>query len=205
VVIPVFGVLLALWVEHALAFTGTAEQVRHTRVLAFMVIVAVLLPVAPTRLAIVARNPTPAFITKGDWKTYVTPGHTLVAVPIPAHDGALDGMQWAADARIEFALPAGYFLGPDPRKPDRPGMFGPPPRPTTTILANVAKSGRLPVITPVDRAQAVADLRYWRAAVVVLAPREHADPLRAATADLLGFAPTWIDGAWIWDVRGLIR
>jgi hypothetical protein len=203
VVIPVIGMLLALWMDLALAYRGTAETGRWLRLVAVGIVVAVLLPVAPTRLAVVARNPTPAFITKGDWRTYVTPGHTLVAVPLPSHIEAMDGMQWAASAGIGFAVPAGYFLGPDPRKPDRPGMFGPPARHTADLLAKVAKTGKVPTITSSDRARAVEDLRYWRAAVVVLAPRKNADPLRAATTDLLGFAPTWIDGAWVWDVRAL--
>jgi hypothetical protein len=203
VVIPVVGMLLAIWMDAALAFRGTAETVHWVRLVAVGVVVAVLLPVAPTRLAIVARNPTPAFITKGDWKAYVTPGHTLVAIPIPSHIEAMDGMQWAAAADIGFAVPAGYFLGPDPRKPDRPGMFGPPPLHTTGILAGVNKTGKVPKITTFDRTQAISDLRFWRAAVVVLAPRKYADQLRATTTDLLGFAPTWIDGAWVWDVRGL--
>jgi dolichyl-phosphate beta-glucosyltransferase len=115
----------------------------------------------------------------------------------------MDGMQWASTQGIGFAVPAGYFLGPDPRKPDRPGMFGPPPRHTADVLAKVAKTGQVPTITESDRRRAVEDLRYWRAAIVVLAPRKNAAPLSAATTDLLGFPPTWIDGAWVWDVRPL--
>jgi hypothetical protein len=203
VLIPVIGVLLAVWLERALYYRGPAEQARRTRLVALAAVAAVLLPVAPTRLAIVARNPTPAFITNGGWRHYVTPGHTLVPVPLPSFQGAMDGMQWAATDGIGFALPAGYFLGPDPRKPDRPGMFGPPQRPTMSLLANVLKTGKVPLITETNRLQVVADLKYWRAAIVVLAPRKNADALREATTELVGFAPSWIDGAWVWDVRAL--
>ncbi|TMM34957.1 MAG: hypothetical protein E6F99_20850 [Actinobacteria bacterium] len=203
VVIPVVGLLLALWLEQALAFTGPAGEMRRTRLVAFAAVLAVLLPVAPTRLAVVSRTPTPDFITSGDWKHYVTPGHSLVAVPVPAHNGAMDGMQWASTQGIGFALPAGYFLGPDRRKPDRPGMFGPPPRPTANILSKVAKTGQVPAVSEKDHANAIADLKFWRAAVVVLGPRKNDDALRTTTTALLGFPPTWIEGAWIWDVRAL--
>ena len=115
----------------------------------------------------------------------------------------MDGMQWASTQGIGFALPAGYFLGPDPRKPDRPGMFGPPPRPTANILSKVAKTGQVPAVSEKDHANAIADLKFWRTAVVVLGPRKNDDALRTTTTALLGFPPTWIEGAWIWDVRAL--
>jgi len=44
-----------------------------------------------------------------------------------------------------------------------------------------------------------------RAAIVVLSPRRRwADQLRETTAQLLGFAPTLIDGASVWDVRSIV-
>jgi hypothetical protein len=50
----------------------------------------------------------------------------------------------------------------------------------------------------------LADLRYWRAGVIVLTPQERdTEMLRAMTA-LLGFQPTWRGGAWTWNVRGLV-
>jgi len=45
VVIPVVGLLLALWLEQALAFTGPAGEMRRTRLVAFAAVLAVLLPV----------------------------------------------------------------------------------------------------------------------------------------------------------------
>jgi hypothetical protein len=204
VLIPIVGMLLALWLEQTLAFTGPINEMRRIRLIAFAAVIAVLLPVAPTRLAVVSRTPTPTFITSGEWKHYVTPGHSLVPVPLPAYGGAMDGMQWAgATEDIGFAVPAGYFLGPDSRKPGSPGIFGPPPRPTTNLLSRVTKTGRVPAVSARDRANAVDDLRYWRAAIVVIGPRKNDDALRTTVTALLGFPPTWIEGAWVWDVRTL--
>ena len=206
VLIPVIGALLALFVANVLAFQGSPERRHLVRVVAFATIAAVLLPLAPTRLAIVARTPTPAFITSGKWREYVKPGRTLVPVPLPTFsNGAMDGMQWASTQEIGFALPAGYFLGPDPAAKDGRAMFGTPPRPSTKILATVLRTANIPLVTDKNRADMVADLRYWRAAIVVLNPdRYHAEELRQTTSDLLGFQPTLIEGAWVWDVRDLV-
>jgi hypothetical protein len=56
-------------------------------------------------------------------------------------------------------------------------------------------------VTATDRRNAVADLRYWRAAVVILAPGRNEALLRRTTSELLGFQPTWVNGVWLWDVR----
>ena len=51
----------------------------------------------------------------------------------------------------------------------------------------------------------VADLRFWHAAIVVLAPNRHnAEALRQTTSDLLGFQPILIGGVWVWDVRRIV-
>ena len=106
---------------------------------------------------------------------------------------------------LTMGLTAGYFRGPDPSTPKHTGMFGAPQRPSTRILARVLKIGKVPAISDNDRRQMIADLRYWRASVVVLSPkRRNADALREATTDLLGFAPTTIGGAWVWDVRTVV-
>ena len=206
VLIPVVGALLALFAAHVLAVGGTEEYRSRFRLVAFGVLVAALLPLAPTRLAISFRTPTPAFFADGTWRGYVTPGRTLVPVPLPTFaGGAMDGMQWAATQRDGFAVPAGYFLGPDPSSPRHVSLFGAPPRPSTRILAAVLKTGNIPAVSAHDQAQMVADLRFWHAAIVVLAPNRHnAEALRQTTSDLLGFQPILIGGVWVWDVRRIV-
>src|SRR6266545_6523709 len=174
VLIPVIAVLLALFMQHVLLIRGDEARVGRIRLVAGALVVAVLLPLAPTRLAIVSRTPTPEFITSGTWKAYVPPGHTLVPVPLPAYTNAMDGMQWASTQR-----------------------------PTTAILAAVNRTGRVPRITDVDRDRAKEDLKFWRAAVVVLSPRRpFADALRETVTALLDSQPPrLIQGAWVWDVR----
>jgi hypothetical protein len=50
----------------------------------------------------------------------------------------------------------------------------------------------------------LADLRYWKAGVIVLTPQERDTEMLRAMTDLLGFQPTWQGGAWIWNVRALV-
>jgi hypothetical protein len=136
----------------------------------------------------------PRFITQGTWHRYVTAGGVLAPVP-PTSDLLPDGQRWQAYALAhrqgEFAIPAGFFLGPG--GPDGRGRIGPVPRPTAALLADVAQTGVVPIITDANRAQAQTDLRYWRAQVVVLADRidgakwpVHRDAVLAATTELLG-------------------
>ncbi|WP_253289782.1 hypothetical protein [Verrucosispora sioxanthis] len=67
----------------------------------------------------------------------------------------------------------------------------------------MADTGELPPISDTDRRQAVADLRHWRAAVVVQGGLHHGDPVRRTVEALLGPARE-IDGALVWDVRPLV-
>ncbi|HET9517989.1 MAG TPA: hypothetical protein VFO77_09715, partial [Actinoplanes sp.] len=103
----------------------------------------------------------------------------------------------------EFAIPRGYFMGPVDPPDDRTGSWMAPRRPTSSLLQAVAQTGRRPVVIGADRQAAVADLRYWRAGVLVLGRHEHADALGATVSDLLGRQPQQIGGARIWDVRDL--
>jgi hypothetical protein len=73
------------------------------------------------------------------------------------------------------------------------------------MLVPVAKTGKVPPIGEAERADARADLRYWRAAVVVVSRTEpHADALVQTLTELIG-PGTWDEagGVWLWDVRAL--
>ncbi|GIG60260.1 glycosyl transferase [Longispora fulva] len=198
-VVPVVGILLTLGMD-ALARWAGAERWKWA--VASLAVLAALVPIAPTPL-VVRDRPIPAFVTSGAWKAYVDDEHTLVSVPVPRMD-RMTGMRWSGVTNLGFKVPRGYFIGPSSAT-DPTATWIPELRPTSTMLAEVAASGRVPVVTDGDRAAAVADLRYWQGAVVVLAATEYnAQPLLRTVTDLLG-PPTWdaAGGVWLWDVRGL--
>jgi hypothetical protein len=199
VVTPVVGLLLA-WAVADLA--AAPPRRRGAWAVAFAV---ALLPLAPVPLITQDREPIPDFITSGRWRQHVSEGGTLAPVP-PTSDLLPDGQRWQAYALAaghgEFAIPAGFFLGPG--GPDGRGRIGPVPRPTAALLIDAAKTGRVPAITDTDRAAAREDLRYWRAEAVVLPDRVHGakwpvhvDAVLETTTALLG-PPRRVDDVWLW-------
>lgn len=59
------------------------------------------------------------------------------------------------------------------------------------------------VLTDENRRQAVEDLRFWRASVVVLGAHPREAVLRELVTGLLG-PPQRVDDVWVWDVRALV-
>jgi hypothetical protein len=73
------------------------------------------------------------------------------------------------------------------------------------LLFSIANSGKLPTIGDRQRADALADLRSWRAAIVVLDPADpHADALWFAVSQLTWVPAKLVNGVWLWDVRPLV-
>jgi hypothetical protein len=86
---------------------------------------------------------------------------------------------------------------------DKKGGYGPIDRPTAGLLMDVKHTGHIPHIDATTRAQARKDLRYWNADIVVLPPTRNADSLQTTLDQLLGVPGQYVDGVWLWDVRGL--
>ncbi|OLB76323.1 MAG: hypothetical protein AUI14_19120 [Actinobacteria bacterium 13_2_20CM_2_71_6] len=201
--IPCIAVLLVLLVD-AIKQSSAGPRPRLFRLVATGLVVAAVLPLVPMPIPAIARPAEPAFFGSGQWRTYVPDGRTLVTIPLATYEGAgLQPMQWAADQMLDFRMAGGYFLGPDPAAHGA-ARFGAPPRPTTAMWAEVIRTERPASVASTDRDNAVADLRFWRASVVVLVPGKTEDALRQVTTDLLGVEPTRVGGVWLWDVRTLV-
>ncbi|GGO26305.1 hypothetical protein [Micromonospora parathelypteridis] len=200
VCVPVLGVLVALSLDRVRTARGPATAPGlPVRLLWAGAVAAALLPLVPTPIRVVPVAPVPAFVADGGWRPLVPPGRTVVALPPVTGAGRSAVMLWSARTGLAFPAPGGYFIGPS--GPDDPAArWGAPDRPTSVLLRRVADSGVVPVLTDADRSQAVADLRHWRAAVVVLGWLEHGDPVRRTVDDLLGPGRP-VDGGWVWDVR----
>ena len=190
------GVLLAVAADR-IVFTGDLVRATWVRPVIGGVLIAALLPIVPTPLVAGARPAIPAFVTSGGWRQFVGDGRTLVPVPV---DG-LRSIRYGSAGGAGFAVPQGYFLGPT-SKTDRTGRWGVEPRPTAALLTAVWNGKRPPDVTDADRAQAVADARFWRADAFVLDPLQAREPLLRAMRALYG-PGRMIDGAWVWDVRSL--
>jgi hypothetical protein len=200
--VPAVGCLLAVATQRVLdAPPDRRLGAVSRRVVWAGTLVVVLLPLTPVPFATVTRAPTPAFFADGEWKRWVDPGRTVVPVPLPEPLHA-DALRWQIDAGMGFALPQGYFVGP--WEDGLRGGYGSPRRPSAVLLDAVARTGQVPVISDADRANIVADLRFWRADVVVLAGGPHEQELHTTLSALLGPARAASD-AWVWDVRAITR
>jgi hypothetical protein len=200
--VPAVGILLALATEHVYRLNLSREWSYATRVVWFSVLVFALVPIAPTELEVDEREPVPAFFADGAWRGYVDSGGSVVVVPLP-DTGYADPLHWQVAAGLGFPLVEGYFVGPGT---DGEGTYGAVHRPTFTLFETVADEGIVPEVSRDDRADAVADLRYWRADVVALPVRtNNEEQLRQTVQRLLGRPGHLVADTWVWDVRDLTR
>jgi hypothetical protein len=183
-----YAVLAAFVVILAIGFDRLGRPVKLIAVLA-------LVPLIPTPLPAVPDQRPPAFITSGAWRPYVPEGSTMVPVPPPSSWAGRDSLSWSAWTHQEFRIPEGYFLGPGP---DGAGQAGPTRISHLTELANrTRKAGAAPAVTGRDRATVRAELRNWRASVVVVRADPAHDTLRNLMTRLLG-NPRRAGDVWLW-------
>ncbi len=201
-IIPLLALPMALVLDRCLS--PSRDPRPAFRAIALAGVAAALVPLVPTPFPAVDRDPVPAFVSSGQWHDYVPADRSMLLIPVPTGLFGIAAVQWSNATGGQIPLAGGYFVGPNPDSPDGEGMSGPPHRPTLDLLFNVVVTGRVPAVTAEDRRNAVADLRYWRASVVVLSPSQaQADHLDMTMTALLGFPPSLVGGVWLWDVRSL--
>jgi hypothetical protein len=217
--IPLVALVLGLGLQRAGELTPASGSIRHTWLALWTATcLAALIPIVPTPLSARDRTPLPEFFSSGQWRRYVPAGRTVVSAPL-ASQNYPDPMWWSAHTMLRVAIPAGYFLGPSGAD-DPHARFGAPPRPTALLLAAVARTGSAVNVDARQRADARADLAFWRAGVVVMAPRARtsepigeADGMTGPKGDpeealwrtvtgLLGQRPVFAGGVWLWRVTG---
>ncbi|MDG4802867.1 hypothetical protein [Micromonospora sp. WMMD980] len=188
-VLPLVGTVLALAVHRALHEPGPACR------LVPVAVGAALLSVFPTPLPTVDRPPLPEFVTGGHWRQCVRPGGVLVPAPTatPQQPGP---MRWATATGIEFGMPEGFFIGP--YGSDGSATMGTWQRPTSALLADVARRGVPPAVGDRQRRQAARDVDAWGASCVALTDdTPHAPALRQTLEALFGPGTRTAD-AWTW-------
>ncbi|MCU7722206.1 hypothetical protein ODJ79_00595 [Actinoplanes sp. KI2] len=204
---PVVGILLALGVQRAGELMKAQPSARGPVRLAMITAVAMaLVPLAPTPVRTAPLTPTPAFISSGEWKKYVDDDHTVVTLPLPDSSYS-DPLRWSAATGQDMRIAGAYALLPaqNPLNPnDHTAIFEPPWRPTSGLMASIKKGNPIPEITDTRREMTLADLRYWKAGVIMMTPQVRDIEMLRMMSDLLGFEPTWNGGAWVWDVRSLV-
>jgi hypothetical protein len=204
---PVIGIVLALGCQRAIDLVRTQPSARGpVRVAMITAVAMALVPLIPTPLQTTPMAPVPEFVTSGAWRQYVDDNHTVVALPLP-DSSYPDPLRWTAYTGHDMRIAGAYALLPNqnPLDPtDRTALFSPPWRPTSGLMASIRQGNPIPEITDTRREMTLADLRFWKAGVIVLTPQIRDVDMLQAMRDLLGFQPTWRGGAWVWDVRALV-
>ncbi|GAA2577887.1 glycosyl transferase [Winogradskya consettensis] len=204
---PMIAIVLALGCQKASDLMKAQPAARGPVRVAMVTAVAMaLVPLAPTPLRTVQMDPVPDFVTSGAWRQYADENHTVVTLPLP-DSSYPDPMRWSAYTGQDMRIASAYALLPNqnPLDPtDKSALFAPPWRPTSGLMTSIKQGNPTPEITDTRREMTLADLRYWKAGVVVLTPQVRDIEMLRAMTDLLGFQPTWTGGAWIWDVRNLV-
>jgi hypothetical protein len=191
--IPVVAVLLAFSVRAAA--TACDLRVRYGWA---VVLVAALLPIAPTPVLAGPAAPVPGFFTSGQWAQYVHDGQSVLSGDPSGGSAAFTAMRWDNATGQGYRMVGGYFLVPDEHGR---GAYGALRRPTTALLTNIVRYGGTRQITAAQRAAFRADLRYWHTAIVVLSPyAPHYDDLRNALNQLTGEPAGQVQGVLLWDV-----
>jgi hypothetical protein len=173
----------------------------HRRLLMIGAFAAALVPAAPMPIAVIHRPPVPAFITSGQWRSYVAPDQSVLVVPLPTWDTYV-GLEWSSYTRLDLKLNHGYFLGPAGGVKGNHATSAAPPRPTDKLIEEAMYGTAVPAVTAVDRAQARTDLAYWHTAVV-LCPNDVSTAQDRALMEALIGPPQLVGGVWLWDVRNL--
>ncbi|MBQ1073630.1 hypothetical protein KBX06_10740 [Micromonospora sp. C31] len=186
--------------DRAAGADAAGPRRRWLRPVGYAAVALAVLPLFPRPLPAEPVDPPPRFITAGGWRPYVPEGRTLVPVPIPSNVHGLPTLRWSALTQHAFPIPGGYFIGPNELGE---GVFGAPNRPTSTLIYSTMDKNAVPALTEENRRQAVEDLRFWRASVVVLGAHPREAVLRELMTALIG-PPQRVDDVWLWDVRPLV-
>ena len=204
---PVVGIVLALGCQRAIDLVRAQPSARGpVRVAMITAVAMALVPLAPTPLRSAPMAPVPQFVTSGQWRQYVDENHTMVTLPLP-DSSYPDPLRWSAYTGQDLRIASAYALLPNqnPLDPaDRTALFSPPWRPTSGLMASIRQGNPIPEITDTRREMTLADLRYWKAGVIVLTPQVRDIEMLRAMTDLLGFEPAWTGGAWVWNVGPLV-
>jgi hypothetical protein len=196
--IPVVAVVIGLTIDE-LPPRGTGTMWRTVTIIG---LVAALVPAIPIPFTAQTRKPVPAFITDGTWRQYVPAGRSMAMVPIPVGIYGIEAEQWTTATSGDLPIVGGYFVLPNTFKLDNSSVVL---RPTLTLFQKLRDTHKARPVTEADKRAALADFRYWRSSVVVLDPYDPDVRLVEKTMDaLIGFAPTYVDGVWLWNLQPLI-
>ena len=185
------GLVLAIWLDHALRKALAAGRTLAVRALPLALAGLALLPLVPRQPFPTMPLAVPSFFTTPALVEHVPAGSIALVAPF-AYDWRLAvPMLWQSEAGMRFRMPEGFAWIPGPSYVPHRSALG-------DAMAGIAKSGLEPAMTPEARLAYTGDLRAWQVQTVIVGPMGNRDQMVRFFSDLLGRPPTAEGGVYLW-------
>jgi hypothetical protein len=200
-----FALFTAGLVGAALAFAldDLARHGRWPQAAGWLVAVVALVPLVPGRLAALDAPVIPEFFESDTAARELSCEGTVLVLPYPS-PAFTDAMLWQAESGMAFAMPGGYFIGPDSEGQAR---FGGDDSLTRLILEAAYLEGTVQPATREIRRAFADEMAAWDVCAAVAGPGYNSDLVVEQAVRLIGAEPEPVEDVLIWrdlsEVRAL--
>jgi len=185
------GLVLAIWLDHALRKVRAAGRTLAVRALPLALAGLALVPLIPRQPFPTMPLAVPGFFTTPALVDQVPAGSVALVAPF-AYDWRLAvPMLWQSEAGMRFRMPEGFAWIPGPSYVPHRSSLG-------DAMAGIAKSGSEAAMTSEARLAYARDLRAWQVETVIVGPMANQDQMVRFFSDLLGRPPTEEGGVFVW-------
>ena len=185
------GLVLAIWLDHALRKARAAGRSLTVRALPLALAGLALVPLFPRQPFPTMPLAVPSFFTTPALVNEVPAGSVALVAPF-AYDWRLAvPMLWQSEAGMRFRMPEGFAWIPGPSYVPHRSALG-------DAMAGIAKSRLEPAMTPEAQLAYAGDLRAWQVETVIVGPMGNQDQMVRFFSDLLGRPPTAEGGVYVW-------
>jgi hypothetical protein len=185
------GLVLAIWLDHALREARAAGRPLAIRALPLVLAGLALVPLIPRQPFPTMPLGVPSFFTTPALVDQVPSGSVALVAPF-AYDWRLAvPMLWQSESGMRFRMPEGFAWIPGPSYVPHRSALG-------DAMAGIAKSGSAPAMTLDARRRYAQDLQAWQVETVIVGPMANQDQMLRFFSDLLGRAPSEEGGVLVW-------
>ena len=185
------GLVLAIWLDHALRLARAAGRTLPVRALPLALACLALVPLIPRQPFPTMPLAVPSFFTTPALVNEIPAGSVALVAPF-AYDWRLAvPMLWQSEAGMRFRMPEGFAWIPGPSYVPHRSALG-------DALAGIAKSEAEPAMTPQARLAYARDLRAWQVQTVIVGPMANQGKMVGFFSDLLGRPPSQAGDVFVW-------
>src|SRR5256714_1717655 len=185
------GLVLAIWLDHALRKARAAGRTLAVRALPLALTGLALVPLFPRQPFPTMPLAVPSFFTTPALVDQVPAGSVALVAPF-AYDWRLAvPMLWQSEAGMRFRMPEGFAWIPGPSYVPHRSTLG-------DAMAGLAQSGSETAMTAEARLAYARSLHAWQVQTVIVGPMGNQDQMVRFFSDLLGRPPTAEGGVYVW-------